>query len=255
MAIVGLIPAAGRGKRLAPLPMAKELFPIGYQDYEIEGTMYKRPKVVSQYLVEHMVAAGVGKIIIALGPDKHDVMHYYGNGGRFGIDISYVYQEEMGGMPFALDLAFSWLNPDDDVIFGMPDTIIEPFDAFKQLHDARVGRGADLVLGLFVTDTPHKFGMVMIDDDGNVVETIDKPSETTLNYMWGNAGWGPVFSRFMHEYLQEHSYQGKEIVLGDVFNAAIREGMRVVAHVYEDGKYIDIGTVEELDSALQIFRL
>ena len=52
--IVALIPAAGRGSRLAPFPCPKELFPVGYQDYPVGGTSEKRPKVVSQYLVENM---------------------------------------------------------------------------------------------------------------------------------------------------------------------------------------------------------
>lgn len=29
--LVGLIPAAGRGTRLAPLPFSKELVPVGFQ--------------------------------------------------------------------------------------------------------------------------------------------------------------------------------------------------------------------------------
>ncbi|MEZ5740571.1 MAG: hypothetical protein R3E68_14700 [Burkholderiaceae bacterium] len=43
--------------------------------------------------------------MIILGPGKNDIMEYLGGGQRFGMDLSYVFQEELRGMPFALDLA------------------------------------------------------------------------------------------------------------------------------------------------------
>ena len=52
--LIGLMPAAGKGSRLAPFPAPKELFPIGYQDFLIDGIMHRRPKVVSQYLIENI---------------------------------------------------------------------------------------------------------------------------------------------------------------------------------------------------------
>ena len=48
--VVGLVPAAGSGKRIAPLPCSKELFPIGFQ--RSEGNSEPRAKVVSHYLLE-----------------------------------------------------------------------------------------------------------------------------------------------------------------------------------------------------------
>ena len=50
--IVGLIPAAGRATRLAPLPCSKELVPIGFQT-AADGAD-RRPKPVSQYLLDRM---------------------------------------------------------------------------------------------------------------------------------------------------------------------------------------------------------
>ena len=53
--LVGIIPAAGRGTRLAPLPFSKELFPLGYQQVKIDDRIQWRPKVVSQYMIEQMI--------------------------------------------------------------------------------------------------------------------------------------------------------------------------------------------------------
>lgn len=252
--IVAIVPAAGRGSRLAPFPCPKELFPVGYQDININGKKEKRPKVVSQYLIENMVSAGANRVFIILGVDKSDIMTYYGDGKRFGTNISYLYQEKLHGMPSAIDLARPWTN-NDTVLFGMPDTIIEPKDAFQQLLAYHKSEDAMLTLGLFPTSNPSKFGMVDVDEDGNVVYTIDKPKETQLKNMWGCACWSPEFSELLDKYLQEKGYKGIEIVLGDVFNYALAKKLNVKALVFDQGKYMDIGTTTELDDALKQFHL
>jgi glucose-1-phosphate thymidylyltransferase len=252
--LVGLVPAAGKGSRLAPFPCAKELFPIGYQNYATANGTEQRPKVISQYLIENLTQAGADRILIILGDGKQDVARYYGDGHRFGIDIAYLYQEELSGMPGALDLAWPWIG-DADVIFGMPDTIVEPRNAFADLVSDHRSHGADLTLGLFRTDNPSKFGMVECDASGRVVSTIDKPAVSSLTHMWGCACWSARFTALLHQYLIDHPYGSREIVLGDVFNAAIAEGMNVRGLAFEDGLYMDIGTSRELDSALRKFHL
>lgn len=251
--IVAIIPAAGRGSRLAPFPCPKELFPVGYQDVEIDGVLEERPKVVSQYLLESMVAAGSSRVFIILGEGKADIMTYYGDGRRFGTDICYLYQEELRGMPFAIDLARCWMN-DDTVLFGMPDTIIEPRDSFERLLAFHHESKAQLTLGLFRTGNPSKFGMVETDEHNTVIYTVDKPAQTDLTQMWGTACWSPEFTGLIHRRLVS-AYEGHEIVLGDLFNFALEEGLRVKGLVFDDGQYIDIGTAAELNLALRQFHL
>ena len=252
--IVALIPAAGKGSRLAPFPCPKELFPVGYQDIEINGEHQKRPKVVSQYLVENLVRAGTDKILIILGDGKADIMSYYGDGARFGADIAYLFQEQLHGMPGALALARPWVE-DSTVLFGMPDTIIEPKNVFRKLLAHHHQTSADLSLGLFRTDTPEKFGMVECDSDGTVLGTIDKPENTQLTLMWGCACWSFRFTELLTDYVASVAYEGKEAVLGDVFNRAIENGLAVQGCTFDDGQYIDIGTTNELDLALKRFHL
>lgn len=251
--IVAIVPAAGRGSRLFPFPSPKELFPVGYQDIEIDGVIEKRPKVVSQYLIENMVSAGAKRILIILGEGKSDIMSYYGDGSRFGVSITYLFQEELRGMPSAIDLAKPWIES-DTVLFGMPDTIIEPKNLFNNLKTYHEKEKSLLTLGLFPTNNPEKFGMVELDNE-DVICTIDKPKDTKLKYMWGCACWSQEFTKLIHKFLIEHSYSGTELVLGDVFNYAIDLKLKVKGLIFEDGKYIDIGTTGELDQALKQFHL
>ena len=54
--IIGLVPAAGEGRRLSPLPFSKELLPVGFFE---ETTEYgARPKPVCMYLLERIRRAG-----------------------------------------------------------------------------------------------------------------------------------------------------------------------------------------------------
>jgi glucose-1-phosphate thymidylyltransferase len=257
MSLIGLIPAAGKGTRLHPLPFSKELYPIGYHEVQIDGESKLRPKVVSQYLVNHMTRMGVEKIIITLGPGKSDIMDYYGSGRTTGIPIIYNFQSVAKGMPYALDLSFPWIKPDDVIVFGMSDTIIEPENAFVDLKLAFEKLEPDLMLGLFSTQNPKKFGMVDFSAQSKVVSaTIDKPLETKLTHMWGCCFWNYTFSKFMHDYLKTCSAkEGKEVVFGDVINHAIQQGLRVCAQPVNEGRYIDIGTIEDLDQALKQFHL
>jgi len=255
--LVGLIPAAGRGTRLAPFPCPKELFPVGYQDYRTAKGVEQRPKVISQYLLENILLAGAKQVFIILGDGKQDVSKYYGDGHRFGCEVAYLYQERLSGMPGALDLAFPWIGADREtiVLFGMPDTILEPRTAFQTLLRAHLDRRADLTIGLFRTDNPSKFGMVECDGEWNVVSTVDKPKESNLEYMWGFACWSASFTQLLHEFVVEHAEVEREVVLGDVFNRALERKMKVCAVPFDDGLYMDIGTAEELDAALKKFHL
>lgn len=252
--LVGIIPAAGKGTRLSPFPCPKELFPIGYQDFLVGETMQKRPKVISQYLIENIIDAGAQQIIFILGEDKHEIMRYYGDGSRFHVDIAYLYQEKLKGMPYAINLARPWIG-DADVLFGMPDTIIEPKNAFQQLLAHHCRTDSDLTLGLFLTEHTSKFGMVELTQENEVKRIIDKPQSTTLQHMWGCACWSASFTALIENYLFSHPYNGKEVVLGDIFSFAVEKQFKVNALVFQKGQYIDIGTVDELDAALKKFHL
>ena len=181
-------------------------------------------------------------------------MKYYGDGSRFKADAAYLYQELLNGMPNALNLARNWIGK-STVIFGMPDTIIEPENLFISMLEFHKKQKADLTLGLFKTEFPSKFGMVELDEKMNVVHTIDKPKATTLEYMWGCAIWNPAFTELLQEFVTSRNGNTKENVLGDVFNLAIKRGLNVKGYLARKGKYIDIGTSDELDSALKKFHL
>jgi glucose-1-phosphate thymidylyltransferase len=251
--VVGLIPAAGIARRLAPLPCSKEMFPVGFKSREHVGQIGVCPKPVSEYLIERMRDGGARRIYVVLSHAKWDVIQYYGNGDPAGIPLAYLYLADSAGMPYTLDAAYPWLGHDETVLFGMPDTIFWPYDAFAQLLSMHEQRQSDLTLGVFPTDQPERFSVVDLDDRGRVRAVQDKPAATNLHNTWGMACWGPAFTELLHAALREPAPFQQETVLADVFLRAIDERLAVYGHYFEHGEYIDIGVAEDLCQAVRRF--
>ncbi len=246
--IIGLIPAAGKGVRLG-LPYPKELYPV------IRDNRYKP---VSQFVVDNMIAAHLQHIIFVVNESKHQLISYFGSGQRFGCDISYVVQEPgdghvngngngrngkggstSPGLAHALDAGYH-LTRGKTVCFGMADTIMQPTDVFARAL-AGMQPDDDVVLAMFTTERPEKFGMVKVNGDGAVIDIVDKPQFTDLTEMWGCIVWRPRFTEYLHQSVCEG--------IGDfaaIMNSARAEGMRFRGVHMQDGLYIDLGTYEEI---------
>jgi glucose-1-phosphate thymidylyltransferase len=236
--MIGLIPAAGKGVRLG-LPYPKELYPV------IRNNHYKP---ISQFVIDNLTNAGLGHIVFVINETKHQLMGYFGNGQRFGCNISYVVQEVIEGktkstspgLAHALDSAYH-LTKGKTVFFGMADTLMQPADVFARAHQA-ADPSDDAILVLFTTTRPEKFGMVKMDNENHVLEIIDKPQSTDLTEMWGCIIWRPKFTEYLHESVFEQGISD----FAKIMNDAICAGMKFRGVHMMDGAYIDLGTYEEI---------
>jgi glucose-1-phosphate thymidylyltransferase len=105
--------------------------------------------------------------------------------------------------------------------------------------------------------------MVDLDPDGRICGIQIKPARTHLRYTWLIAVWTPDFTRFMHEYvtaLQKRKDDRKrslnveedhELFVGDVIQAAIYNDMLIDTVLFSKGKYLDIGSPEDMVKAVQ----
>ncbi|MFK7963250.1 MAG: NDP-sugar synthase [Burkholderiaceae bacterium] len=244
--LIGVLPAAGRGSRLGPIPSSKEVMPLGFVRDQVTDAAQAgwKPFTTIEAHLQAFREAGVSRVVVILGHNKYDIMEYLGGGARYGLSISYLFQDELRGMPFALDLAQPWSNG-ATTLFTMPDTLIEPADSTARLLHSHEQASADLSLGLFETDNPAKFGMVQLDKENRIVKFVDKPRTTDLRLMWGLAVWSPKFAEFMHERLAKTPLSDKETVLSDIFDEALQAGMHVQGVELKGCTYNDIGTPEE----------
>jgi glucose-1-phosphate thymidylyltransferase len=253
--IIGLIPSAGQATRISPLPLSKELYPIGFQPIGPNGS--PRPKVVCQYLLEKMRIAGISNAYLILRSGKWDIPAYFGDGAMLKMNLGYLLMGLPYGVPYTLNQAYPFVKG-ATIAMGFPDILFQPQDAFVKLLERQAQSGAEVVLGLFPTDQPENVGVVDFDSKGRVQLIAEKSQLTHLRYMWAIAVWTPTFTQFLYEYLAKIEAKNaviprQELPIGDVIQAAIAEGFSVEAEAFTEGRYLDIGTSENLAEAIRNF--
>jgi glucose-1-phosphate thymidylyltransferase len=237
---IGVLPAAGRGSRLAPLRYPKELLPIRYEPAGGDGTGV-RARAVAEYALASMASADVERILLVVAPWKLDIVNYFGDGGHVGLRIGYLWQEEARGLPYAMDLARPWTRG-QHVAFAMPDTITTPTDALARLRERYLATGADLALAVFPAAEPERLGPVLLDGE-RVLRVFDKPACPPAANTWGAAIWSDAFADLMHDELARcpESSTG-EPVIGHFFDLAVRRGLKVIGVPFPGGSFEDAGT-------------
>jgi glucose-1-phosphate thymidylyltransferase len=246
--LVGVLPAAGRGSRLGPIPCSKEIMPLGFQPQADAAVAWQAVTAIELHL-EALRQAGARRVVVIIGETKADVVRYVGDGSRYGVSVAYVYQQQLRGMPFALNLGRPWVGQ-ATTLFSMPDTLIMPPDTMARLATEHRRHGADVTLGLFPTATPQKFGMVACEPSGRITGFVDKPARTELTLMWGLAAWSPRFADFLAADLTARPSGAPELVLSDVFQAALRAGLAIQGVVLDTARYHDIGTPEDFQAVV-----
>jgi glucose-1-phosphate thymidylyltransferase len=259
---IGLIPAAGRAVRISPLPCSKEIYPIGFKRNDSQSLA--RPKGICEYLLEPMRKSGVKKAFLCFRSGKWDILSYLKSGSALDMHLAYLVTELPFGVPYTVDAAFPFIKG-KQVVFGFPDTIFQPDDAFTHLMKKQLSSNADIVLGLFPALNPQKVDMVRLDDDDNVCDLQIKPSHTDLKFTWIIAVWEDTFTRFLHDFVTKHyermsinkcvscSNDSIEIHLGEVIQAAIKAELNVENVIFRNGSFLDIGTIEDMVKATQDF--
>jgi len=259
--IVGLIPAAGRASRLAPLPCSKELVPIGFQT-AAEGAE-RRPKPVSQYLLDRMKRAGARKVFFVARAGKWDIADYYGDGSRLGLHLAYLHVGAPWGPPFSVAQAVPFIG-DATVVFGFPDILVDPVDSFSPLIHRLDETGTDVVLGLFDCRGHEPGDVIQRDGNGRVTglqTKEERPVRPDRYVCWMFAAWRGSFSRFLATECAQLAVQAEAMAqaapagpapewpVGAIIAAAIRAGLHVDSVFFPEGRFLDVGTPDGITAA------
>jgi glucose-1-phosphate thymidylyltransferase len=239
MSMWGIIPAAGAGTRIQPLAFSKELLPVGSR---VENGA-ERPRAVSEYLVERMLAGGADKLCFVIAPGKSDILRYYG--AQVGdAAVAYTVQPRPAGLCDALFRALPLVG-DDDVLIGLPDTIWFPLDGFACLD-------RDLLsFLLFPVERPELFDAVAVDGRGRVERVWVKSREAGSSWIWGAMRMpGPV----LHElHRLWRAREERDEYLGTLVNAWLERGGHA-SGIKAGAAYVDVGTLNGYRTALELLR-
>jgi len=241
--MIGIIPAAGAGQRMQPLGCSKELLPVGSR--VIDGV--ERPKAVSEYLVERIIAAGATQICMVISAEKSDIVRYYAE-RSYAADIFYVVQQRPMGLCDALFRAEPFAQLHEEVLIGLPDTIWFPENAYLRALDHSV---ASVNLLLFPVNNPSAFDAVIGNQEGLVSRIVVKQPIPASNWIWGAMTMPGQTLRALR-LLWESRHRGDEY-LGSLLNAYVEAGN--VIHGLRLGEtYMDVGTLAGYRAALDYLR-
>jgi glucose-1-phosphate thymidylyltransferase len=159
----GIILAGGTGSRLWPITKAvsKQLMPV-----------FDKPMIY--YPLSTLVMAGVQDILIITTPeDQIQFRRLLGDGGQFGLRLSYVAQPRPEGIAQAFVLGADFIGA-DAVALVLGDNIFHGTGLGRQLR-AHTSVSGGRVFAYQVAN-PEVYGVVEFGDDGRVLSIQEKPA-------------------------------------------------------------------------------
>jgi dTDP-glucose pyrophosphorylase len=226
------------------LGCSKELLPVGSQ--RLDGV--ERPKAVSEYLVERMIAAGATQICMVISAEKSDIVRYYAE-RDYAADIFYAVQKKPRGLCDALFRAEPFAREHREVLIGLPDTIWFPENAY--LPALELGDAAEVNVICFPVLDPSQFDAVISDEAGFVSRIEVKKQETHSPWIWGALALSG--DAFHHLKLLWEARHREDQFLGDLLNAYLNAGNRVRAILCGE-TYMDVGTLAGYHAAQDFLR-
>jgi len=226
----GSIPAAGAGARLQPLAYSKELALVDN-------------KAVIEHLLERMILSGIDKIFITIDPDKLDIPKYLSVKTKYKDNLVFIVKHENHSLTDDLLAPVKFLKNCDQLFFGLPDTVWFPENGFKIIGKQK----GDVVLGLFYSEHPEKFGSVTTDKNNNIVIIEDKKVNPKSNWVWGIGKIKVSCAKQILESLPQSVDPNKRLI-SDAINAYKKQSS-VFGIKLKNGCYLDIGTKDDYKKA------
>lgn len=220
-----IILAGGKATRLRPLSCntTKSMVPV-----------LNRPFL--EYIIGYLRKHDVNDIILTLSHESDQIKSYFGDGSKFGVEISYLIEDLPLGSAGAVKNAEEFLDSPFIVFNGDIFTDLD-LTAMVNLHSDRKAR---MTIALTTVDDPTIYGIVEIDSQCRVKCFKEKPrcEEVTTNMI--NAGVYVLEPEIL-DYIPSEVFFTFE---HDIFPAAIEGGQAIYGYPFE-GYWIDIGTPEK----------
>ena len=215
-----IIMAGGKGTRLRPYTniLPKPLLPIGN-------------KSILDINIKQLALFGVDNIIIAVGYLGELIETVIGNGDKYGIKISYSYEDEPMGTVGGLVLMKSLL---EDQFIVMNGDILHNIN-FNHLFEEHIYSKKHVTITTYSQKHTVRLGVLEIKNN-NIIKYIEKPT----NEYVVSIGIYVLNKNIIDMFVVEKEY----LDFPTLINILIQNQKEINPYIH-DGLWIDIGTTEE----------
>jgi len=166
----GIILAGGSGTRLYPVTqvVSKQLLPV-----------YDKPMIY--YPLSTLMLGGIRDILVISTPqDTPRFEQLLGDGGRWGITLTYAVQASPDGLAQAFIIGRDFIGSDSAALI-LGDNIFHGHDLARMVRKAARTKQGATVFAYAVQD-PERYGVVAFDADGRPSSLEEKPLHPKSRY-------------------------------------------------------------------------
>jgi len=228
----GLILSGGKGTRLRPIThtSAKQLVPVAN-------------KPVLFYAIEAIAEAGIEDVGIIIAPETgEEIRQAAGDGSRFGVNLTYIGQDEAGGLAHAVLTAEPFLG-DSPFVMYLGDNLLQ--GGIRDLVATFRDHQPDALILLTPVPNPESYGVAELSD-GAVVRLAEKPPEPRTNLALVGVY---MFTSTVHAAAKAIAPSPRgELEITDAIQHLVDQGKRVEPHIVK-GWWKDTGRLEDMLAA------
>jgi len=240
MSVKGILLAGGSGTRLYPITrsISKQLLPI-----------YDKPLVY--YPLSVLMLAGIRDVLIVTTPsDQRRFQDLLGDGGQWGLSLSYAVQDAPRGLADAFRVGRSFVGNDrsalvlgDNIFFGqgLPQT----------LQAAYARESGASTFAYRVTD-PERYGVVEFDREGKALSVQEKPQKPRSN--WAVTGLYFYDNDVLDMARDLKPSPRGELEITDINALYLKAGRLMVERLSRGQAWFDTGTHDSLLEAAEFMR-